>query len=364
MADLRVGIIGVNAERGWARESHVPAVQAMPGLELAAVANRSQQAADAAASAIGVRGYANPADLIADPSIDIVTVAASVPAHRDLILAAFQAGKHVVTEWPVGTSTAQTEEITGIGDRSGVHTAVGLQARQNPAAVRALELVRGGAVGRVLSATVYSSTAGFGRAVADNELPLERLETGMNLATIQTAHTLDSAIRLAGRLTSLSALTTIQYPDLEVGDHRCPYRRTLPDHLLIHGRLADGGALAVQVAGGRPADDSPFRLDLVGTKAVLTLDGGAARGFQAGLLRLRLDDEPVEVDAGETVTLPDSVVNVARVYAAIRDDIVFNTSTAPNFHDAARLSHLVDDLLSAAATGQATTPTATWPGDA
>ena len=50
---LRVGIIGANAERGWARESHVPAVQKLDGMELAAVANKGQAAAEAAAKAFG-----------------------------------------------------------------------------------------------------------------------------------------------------------------------------------------------------------------------------------------------------------------------------------------------------------------------
>lgn len=237
MADLQVGIIGVHAERGWARESHVPAVQALTGLQLAAVANRTQEAADAAAASLGVRGYGDPADLIADPSIDIVT-AASVPAHHDLLVAAIGAGKLVVTEWPVGTSTAKTEEIAALGDGSGLRTAVGLQSRMNPAAIRAVDLVTSGAIGRVLSATVYSFTAGFGRAVAANELYLEEPDTGMNLTTIQTAHTLDFAIRLAGRLTSIAALTTVPRAD----GRRPP--AALPED-------AAGGAVGRESGGGQ-----------------------------------------------------------------------------------------------------------------
>ncbi len=53
MITLRVGIIGANAERGLARESQVPAVQHLDGLELAAVANKGQKAAEAAAAAFG-----------------------------------------------------------------------------------------------------------------------------------------------------------------------------------------------------------------------------------------------------------------------------------------------------------------------
>ncbi len=356
---LRVGIIGVSPERGWARESHVPAVQAVAGLDLAAVATRDQETADAAAAAFDVaRAYGDPAALIADPDIDIVTVAAPVPAHRDLILAALQAGKHVVTEWPVTTSVEQTEEIAEIADESGLHTAVGLQARVNPAALRALELIEAGAIGRVLSASVYSSTAGFGRQVAEANLYLEKPESGMNLMTIQTAHTVDFATMLVGPLSSLAALTTIQYPELDVGEPPVSYRRTIADHVLLHGRLADGGALAVQVAGGRPVGDTPFRMDVVGEDGVLRIEGGAPRGFQSGVLGLSLNGETVEIDGGKLAALPDSVVNVARVYATLRDDIAGDTSDAPDFGRAVRVAHLVDDILAAAADGSTRTPTA------
>lgn len=358
---LRVGIIGVNAERGWAGEAHVPAVQAVAGLELAAVAARGQAAADAAAAAFGVdRAYGDAQELIDNPGLDIVTVAASVPAHRELLTAALDAGRHVVTEWPVGTSTAETEQLAHTAAASGRHAAVGLQSRMNPAAVRARELIAAGEIGRVLTATIYSSTAGFGMQVSEGALYLERPETAMNLPTIQTAHTIDFAVYLVGHLTSLAAMTTIQYPKLAVGDPPRTERRTIADHVLVHGRLADGGALAIQVAGGRPPDNTPFTMQITGAEGVITLTGGAPRGFQAGRLTLQLNNAPTEVDTRETEGLPESVVNVAGVYAALRDDITTDSHNAPSFDDAVRLAHLVDDLLTAADTGQTVTPTAQW----
>ena len=98
-----------------------------------------------------------------------------------------------------------------------------------------------------------------------------------------------------------------------------------------------------------------------GEDGTLSLEGGAARGFQAGLLRLRLNGEPADATDSETAGLPAPVVNVARVYAALRNDIAGGTSTAPDFGHAVRLSHLIDDIRTAATTGQTTTPTANWP---
>lgn len=359
----RVGVIGVGSPQSWAREAHVTAIHAVAGLELAAVATRDHDTAQSTAEELGAqRGYGDAIELIHDVDVDIVTVGAPVPAHRDLILAALNAGKHVVTEWPVGTNTGQTEEIAAAAARSGKHTAVDLQARLNPAAAHARELITSGAIGRVLTVSVYSSTAGFGRVVSTSALSLEDPATGMNLTTIQAAHTLDLAVHLAGPLSSLSCLRTVRFPELSVSDaDHTTFRRTIPDHVLVQGRLADGGALSVQVVGGRKLDDTPFRMEIVGEAETLTLEGGAARGFQAGTLQLRRDGKPVRLPDPLADEVSDSVVNVAHVYAALREDISSNTVTTPSFDDAVQLSHLIDDMIKADDEQVTRTPSAQWP---
>lgn len=358
---LGVGVIGVNAEHGWAKEGHVAAVQAISGLELVAVGGRSQDRAEAAARAVGApKAYGDAEQLVNDPDIDVVSVAAPVPAHRDLIATALSAGKHVLTEWPVTPGTTGTEELAAQASRTKVHTAVGLQARMSPAAARAVEVIRRDGVGRVLSVTVYSSTAGFGGEVSSHALYLEDPATGMNLPQIQMAHTLDFVVALLGPLTTLAALTTIQYPQLKVTDSADPFTRTIPDHVAVHGRLSGGAALMAQIVGGRPPEDTPFRVDVVGAEASLTISGGGPRGFQASRLTLTVDGAAVDVDAGELASLPDSVVNIAGLYAALRNDIRDDTTTAPSFDHAVRLSHLVDDVLGVGADALVT-PTAPWP---
>lgn len=364
---LKVGVIGVGSKNSWAREAHVAAVLAVPGLELLSVATRDPDTAQATADEFGAqRGYGDARELIRDDDVDIVTVGAPVPAHRDLILAALDAGKHVVTEWPVGTNTRQTEQLADAASRTDRHTAVDLQARLNPAAVRARHLVGSGAIGRVLTVTGYSSTAGFGPTTTEQSLYLEDPAAGMNLTTIQAAHTVDLAVHLAGSLAGVAALRTVRYPELTVSDARHGQpdtaRRTVPDHVLLHGRLAAGGALALQVVGGRPPVDAPFHLEIVGETGTLTLDGGGARGFQAGVLRLLHDGELVDIADDFGTGLPASIVNVAHVYAALRDDIALGSSDAPSFDDAVRLTHLIDDLIASDEQQRTVSPSAPWPG--
>jgi predicted dehydrogenase len=43
--EIRVGIVGADTKASWARVSHIPAINGLPGLKLAAVATRNEQSA-------------------------------------------------------------------------------------------------------------------------------------------------------------------------------------------------------------------------------------------------------------------------------------------------------------------------------
>lgn len=349
---IRVGIIGASAKRGWAKESHVIAVQKLAGLELAAVATHSQETAGAAAKAFGARSaYGNAANLIRDPDIDLVAVCVKVPDHHELVSGALAAGKHIYCEWPLGRNLTETEELAAAARAAGVHVAVGLQTRMNPTMHRARDLVASEAIGRVLSARLYSGTAAFSPNITTADAYLENAENGATLVSIHGGHALDLAIAVLGQFADVSALATTQYPHIEVGDDSTRQARSIPDHLLVQARLTDGGALSIEVAGGRPPEASRFRLEVIGDKGTLALDGGAPRGFPTGRLRLSLNGEPQAVDEGETDSMPDTAANVAGIYAALRDDIAQETSTAPDFDHAVHLARLMDDVLSSAQTG-------------
>ena len=349
---LGVGIIGASAERGWAKLAHVPAIQQVAGLEVAAVASGSQAKADAAAKAFGVKsGYADGKDLIHDPSVDIVTIAVKVPDHRELVLAALGAGKHIYCEWPLGRNLAETEELARAAQFAKVHVAIGLQTRVNPVLLRARELVAKAAIGRPLSARVLSTTVAFGPQVEAAMAFAEDAENGATLVTVQGAHTIDFAIAVLGPWADLNALATTQYPEVQVGDLAKPQARTIPDHLLVQARGAANVAISIEVAGGRPPEAVPFRIEVTGEDGDLVPEGGAMRGFQSGKLTLSLRGELQHVDAGEVAAMPTEAANVAAMYAALRTDIVSETSTTPDFDHAAHLAKLIHDVLSSARTG-------------
>lgn len=350
---LRVGLIGASPTRGWAKISHVPALEHFPGFELSAVLGTDQAKADAAASAYGARiGYSDPSALFADPEIDLITVAVAVPDHRELVLGALTAGKHVYCEWPLGRTLSEAEEMAAAARDAKAKTAVGLQARCNPATIKAAELIADGAIGRVLGVRVLSTTMAWGPNVEAAMAMAEDPANAVNLITVQAMHTIDLAIAVVGGLTDIDALTGRQYPLVSVEGGVGPQDRRTFDHLLAHARLAAGGMLGVEVVGGAPVDDTPFRMEVTGEAGTLALVGGAPRGFQSGVLQLLRDGRPLPVDVTALNGLPDTAANVAAVYRALRSDILQDTRHAPDFDHAVRLTRMIDDVLASSSEGR------------
>src|SRR5580693_7266013 len=144
---IQVGIVGASAQKSWAHLSHVPAINGLTGLKLAAVATRNEQSARKSAETFGAdRWFSDPLAMINDDQIDLITISVRVPAHRELVLAALSAGKAVYCEAPLGRTVAESEGIaSAVGS---LHTAIGLQGRLNPAVRRAAQLISSGKIGR------------------------------------------------------------------------------------------------------------------------------------------------------------------------------------------------------------------------
>src|SRR5689334_5621553 len=132
---LRVGIVGADAKgQGWAPLAHFPALRALPEIEIAALCTTREETARAAAERYGVpRAYHDYREMLASPDIDIVSVVVRAPNHHEVAMAALAAGKPVYCEWPLGVTTAQAEEMAALARAKRVATAIGLQARCDPA---------------------------------------------------------------------------------------------------------------------------------------------------------------------------------------------------------------------------------------
>jgi scyllo-inositol 2-dehydrogenase (NADP+) len=97
---------------------HAPLVQAEPGLRLHAVV--TSRAGQVGRDHPGVRVVASAAELLEDPAVELVVVAAPNAVHHELAAAALRAGRHVVVDKPFTVTTAEADrliELAGATDR-------------------------------------------------------------------------------------------------------------------------------------------------------------------------------------------------------------------------------------------------------
>ncbi|MCB9162500.1 MAG: Gfo/Idh/MocA family oxidoreductase, partial [Caldilineaceae bacterium] len=117
MSDLlKVGLIGV----GGIARTHMPGWEASTDAEIVAGSDISGAALATWAATYGVdRTSTDPADIINDPDIDIIDVCTPNMVHEELVIAALDAGKHVICEKPLAPTPDAIRRMIAARDETG-----------------------------------------------------------------------------------------------------------------------------------------------------------------------------------------------------------------------------------------------------
>ena len=104
---------------GWATNAHLPYLQQSPYYKITALCNSSVENAKSAIEKYGLgpatKTYGSPADLAADPDVDLVVVSTRVDRHGEVALPSLRAGKAVYCEWPLEANLKKATEMAEAG---------------------------------------------------------------------------------------------------------------------------------------------------------------------------------------------------------------------------------------------------------
>jgi myo-inositol 2-dehydrogenase / D-chiro-inositol 1-dehydrogenase len=143
---VEVGLIGAGGIGSFHGET---LARRVPGAVLAAVADPAPGVAQRLASSLGCpRAALDPAEVMADPSIRAVVIAAPPSVHADLIEAAAGAGKAVFCEKPMALTLADADRAIEAAHAAGVPLQVGFNRRFAADFRAAHDFVASGRVGR------------------------------------------------------------------------------------------------------------------------------------------------------------------------------------------------------------------------
>ncbi|SMX27953.1 Glucose-6-phosphate 3-dehydrogenase [Pelagimonas phthalicica] len=350
MTELGIGIVG----GGYMGKAHAVAMSSVgavfntklrPRLEM--VAAGSVESAQRYRKAFGfARAAESWQQLVQDPKVEAIVIASPQETHRAIAEAAFELGKPVLCEKPLGASIKDARAMVAAAEKAGVVNMVGFNYIRTPASQFARQLLSEGTIGDV---TYFRGemTEDF---LADPALPFnwrcEGLANG-NMGDL-APHPINAALALMGPVARVMA-------DIEtVHSERSGQAVTNDDHSQLMLRFESGvmGHLySSRIATGRKMG---YAYEIHGTKGHIRFDQEdqnalwlylaegpeAQRGFRKILTGpAHPDFEPFCQGPGHGTGYQDQIIIEARDFLQA---IETGTAVWPTFRDGLAVSEVIE----------------------
>jgi predicted dehydrogenase len=214
-----IGVVGAGmiSQRGILPHLSQPDIE--DRVRLQAVCDLAPGRAEGSAERYGIPAwYERFEDLLADPDVDMVTIATPIGLHYEQCKQALEAGKHVHANKTMTTTVAEADDLIETAAAAGLHIAASPGEVLRPQVTRIRELIAEGAIGDLAWAICGTSLGRFheeeeadARSSAPGETPIDpswyfRLPGGgpMYDAAVYSLHQLTSVLGPAKRVTALS----------------------------------------------------------------------------------------------------------------------------------------------------------------
>lgn len=257
------------------------------------------------------------------------------------------------SEWPLTTSTADSEELLALAEAAGVRHVAGLQRRFALSARYTIDLLEPGHVGDIRGVTMSVGVDAFGAELPSRHRWVLDPAAFVSLLPVYLGHFGDLLFATVGPPSRLSAVTENQIPAVTLTDtgEQVPY--PVPAEAMLIGTLTRGGLFSIQLEGGQAERKTGLQIVITGTKGALRITN--PRGFE------NTEDNAIEHMVGEAtsfshldvpaeyVSLPKNhlaagVQDVAYLHDAYANDVANDTSTVSTLTDAVNLHRLLDQV--------------------
>ena len=292
---IKVGVIGAG---GNTKSRHIPGLQAIEGVEIVGVCNRSLESSQRVADQFGIpKTYGNWQDAIADADTHAIVIGTWPYMHCRATIAALEADKHVMCEARMAMNAREAHKMREVA-RQKTHLIA--QIVPSPMTLRAdntiKRLIAEGYIGDVLAVEARA-----GGAFLDSEAPLQWRQdfdlSGLNIMSMGIWY--EALIRWVGEATRIMAMgkTFVKMrPDAD-GVMRAV---RIPEHIDVVGDLECGAQLHIQVSNVAGLAGAP-EVYVFGSNGTLRFSGNQLYGGQ------KADTELTEID------IPDSEAGAWRV---------------------------------------------------
>jgi predicted dehydrogenase len=234
---IRVGFIGAGNNT---RVRHIPGLQAIAGVELVSVCNRSQASSHRVAEQFGMRKiYDDWRELLADKDINAVVIGTWPYMHCELTCAALDAGKHVMCEARMAMNAAEAHTML---KKSQEHPNLVAQIVPSPFTFRVdrtvQELLASGYLGDLYAMKVSGTAPGF--ANPDGPLHWRHRQDLSGFNALNMGIWYEGVMRWVGPAARVFARTRVYVKQRRNEETGALAAADVPDHVEILADLENG----------------------------------------------------------------------------------------------------------------------------
>lgn len=151
---IKAGIVGA----GYVSSYHIRAAQSLGFVEVAGIADPDRRRAETLAAEFGIAEVHATLKDLARLRPDVLHILTPPALHCKLTLEALEMGCHVLVEKPMAETAEDCDRMIRAAEAAGRVLSVNHSARMDPVVLRALELVRSGAIGDVLAVHFFRNS--------------------------------------------------------------------------------------------------------------------------------------------------------------------------------------------------------------
>lgn len=235
---------------------------------------RTEPSVRQAAEAFGWQEYATDwKETIAREDVDIVSIATPTSSHREIAVAAAQAGKHIFCEKPLGMNAAEAKQMWEAAERAGVVHMLGHNYRRVPAIALAKKLIHDGRLGEIYHFRGTYLQDWLSDPSSPMSWRLDKQTAGSGPHGDLNAHLIDLARYLVGEIDQVVGMQKTFIPKRpSISDHGRLEEVTVDDTAAFLAKFKNGALgtfEATRLASGRKNHE---RIEINGSKGSLSFN--------------------------------------------------------------------------------------------
>lgn len=336
---LRIGFVGAGA---ICRTRHVPGLKKIPGVELEVVANRSQASSQAAADEYGIKRIAGSwQEVVNDPNVDIVWIGTHPYMHREIAIAALEAGKHVFTQARMAMDYADAKKMWEAAKQSSLTTNICAPPHYMRGDRVIRRMLAEGYVGTPLNVVIQAYSDDYANPDAPLHWRQDGAVSGYN--TLVLGMMIEVMQRWLGYATRVTAMDRFFYQTRPSADGKDTVQVDRPDAVNVLAELENGALATIMLSGvARHAKDAN-RFEIYGSEGTIRYLAGSDTILAGKADDAELKEVSISPDEARSWTVEADFINAVRAG---------RRTVEPSFWDGLKYMEMTEAIFRSARTGQ------------